>query len=133
MCLITIFIFSSKNSIESNGLSKGIINKVVIVYENITNTDVDNKKIVKTLNYPVRKCAHYTIFFILGIFVYLYMSITNINNKIIISILFCLICAIFDETHQLFTGRTSKILDVFIDTLGASTSILLLNYKTSKK
>ena len=128
LCLISIFILSSQNSKESNGVSKQLINKGVTTYETITKKDVNNKRVVKELNYPVRKCAHFTIYLILGIFVYLYLNTTNINNKVIISIIFCLICAIFDETHQMFTGRTSKVLDVFIDTLGSSTSILLLNY-----
>lgn len=132
LCLITIFMFSSEDSKESNNTSKEIIDKSVTTYENVTKKDVDNKKVVKTLNYPVRKCAHYTIYLILGIFVYLYMSTTKLDNKVIISIVFCLICAIFDETHQMFTGRTSKVLDVLIDTLGSSTSILILS-KTSKK
>ena len=132
LCLITIFMLSSEDSKESNNTSKEIINKSVNTYENVTNKDVDNKKVVKTLNYPVRKLAHYTIYLILGIFVYLYMSTTKVDNKVIISIVFCLMCAIFDETHQMFTGRTSKALDVLIDTLGSSTSILILS-KTSKK
>lgn len=132
LCLITIFMFSSEDSKESNNTSKTIINKSVNTYENVTKKDVNNKKVVKTLNYPVRKCAHYTIYLILGIFVYLYMSTTKLDNKVIISIVFCLMCAIFDETHQMFTGRTSKVLDVLIDTLGSSTSILILS-KTSKK
>ena len=119
LCLITIFMFSSEDSKESNNTSKEIIDKSVTTYENVTKKDVDNKKVVKTLNYPVRKCAHYTIYLILGIFVYLYMSTTKLDNKVIISIVFCLICAIFDETHQMFTGRTSKVLDVLIDTLGS--------------
>ena len=133
LCLITIFIFSSKDSNESNHTSKSLINKSVDTYETVTKKDVDNKKVVNTLNYPVRKLAHFSIYLLLGIFVYLFMNTTKINNRVIISIIFCLICAIFDETHQLFTGRTSKVLDVLIDTLGSSTSILILKYKTSRK
>ena len=133
LCLIAIFMLSSQNSKESNGVSKTLINKGVNTYENVTKKDVNNKKAVKILNYPVRKCAHFTIYLILGIFVYLYMGTTNINNKVLISIVFCLICAIFDETHQMFTGRTPKVLDVLIDTCGSITSILLLNYKTKNK
>ena len=133
LCLITIFIFSSKDSNESNNTSKKIINKSVITYNSVTKQNIDNKKVVKKLNYPIRKFAHFSIYLILGIFVYLFMNTTKINNRVIISIIFCLICAIFDETHQLFTGRTSKVLDVLIDTLGSSTSILILKYKTSRK
>lgn len=133
LCLITIFMFSSKDSDESNHTSKTLINTGVNTYEKVTKKDVNNKKVVKTLNYPVRKCAHYTIYLILGIFVYLYIGITNINNKVLISIVFCLICAIFDETHQMFTGRTSKVLDVVIDTCGSITSILILNCKNKTR
>ena len=132
LCLITIFMLSSQNSKESNGVSKTLINTGVNTYENVTKKDVNNKKVIKTLNYPVRKCAHFTIYLILGIFVYLFINTTNMNNKVIISIVFCLICAIFDETHQMFTGRTPKILDVLIDTIGSSTSILIMNYKNKK-
>lgn len=130
LCLLLIFIFSSSNGKESNGFSKGLINKGIILYERITNTNIDNKVIITKLNYPIRKLAHFTIFLILGIFVYLYISTTNINNKVSISILICLICACIDETHQMFTfERTPKVLDVFIDTLGSMTAIIILNYK----
>ena len=129
LCLVSIFMLSSQNSNESNRVSKKLINKGVTTYKAVTKKNVDSKKVVKVLNYPVRKCAHFTIYLILGIFVYLYTGTTNINNKVIISIVFCLICAIFDETHQMFTGRTSKVLDVVIDTCGSITSILILNCK----
>lgn len=125
--------FSSSTGTDSNGKSKELINKGIIVYEKITNTDVNNKVIINKLNYPLRKLAHYTVFLILGIFVYLYLSSLNINNKVYISIFICLLCASFDETHQIFTGgRTPKILDVFIDTLGSITSIIFLHFLQNK-
>ena len=71
--LVIIFLFSSSSGTSSNSLSKGIINKGIVVYEKITNTDVNNKLIIKKLNYPIRKLAHYSIFFILGILVYLFL------------------------------------------------------------
>ena len=131
--LIIIFLFSSSTGTQSNSKSKELINKGIIIYEKITNTNVDNKVIINKLNYPLRKLAHYTIFLILGIFVYLYVKSTKISNKVLISIIICLICASFDETHQIFTGgRTPKVLDVLIDTLGSITSIAFLYFKNRK-
>lgn len=131
--LTVIFIFSSNNASESNGLSKGLIGRGIKIYEKITNKSVNTKKIVKKLNYPVRKVAHYSVFFVLGIFIYLFISTTKINHKFILSLLICILCACFDEIHQIFTfGRTAKVFDVFIDTLGSLTSILILKKRSDK-
>lgn len=131
--LVIIFLFSSSTGNSSNGLSKGIINKGIIIYEKVTNTDVNNKLIIKKLNYPIRKLAHYSIFFILGILVYLFLLTTNIDNKVLISIFICVFCALLDETHQIYTsGRTPKILDIFIDSFGSISSISILYLKNKK-
>lgn len=131
--LVIIFLFSSSSGTSSNSLSKGIINKGIVVYEKITNTDVNNKLIIKKLNYPIRKLAHYSIFFILGILVYLFLLTTNIDNKVLFSIFICILCALLDETHQIYTsGRTPKILDIFIDSFGSISSISILYFKNKK-
>lgn len=130
ICLITIFLFSSKNAKESNSTSKNLISQGIIIYEKITNTNIDNKIVVKKLNYPVRKIAHFTIFLILGIFIYSFIAETKIDKKVLLSIILCLTCAIFDEIHQIFSlNRTPQILDIIIDVLGSITSITILNKK----
>ena len=128
LILSSIFFFSSKNSNESNGLSKKLINNTINIIETITNKDLNNKEIVNTLNYPIRKLAHFTIFLLLGISIFLFINTININKKILISILICVICASLDEFHQVFSlGRSPLLLDIFIYTMGSITGILILN------
>lgn len=125
--MIIIFIFSSMNADNSNGKSKGIIKSIVVTTTNILHIDITDKKIdsiVKDLNYPVRKCAHVTEYLILGILL-MECIYTKNNNKLIyliIGIIFLYACT--DEFHQSFTGRTSKFLDVIIDSLGGCLGVI---------
>lgn len=51
----------------------------------------------------------------------------NISNKFIISIVLCLVFAILDETHQIFTsGRTPLLLDILIDSIGSIVGIVII-------
>ncbi|MBQ9182013.1 MAG: VanZ family protein [Bacilli bacterium] len=125
--LIIIFLFSSMNANNSNGKSKGIIKGAVNITNNVLNLNLSDKKIdkiVTNLNYPIRKCAHVLEYLILGIL--LMYAIYNNNVKIIYIIIgFIFLYACGDEFHQSFTGRTSKFLDVIIDTLGGTLGVLL--------
>ena len=137
LCMTTIFCFSSKNTMESNSTSKNLIRYSVRVYEKVTNKEVDEEKVITKLNYPVRKLAHFSIYFLLGIFVYSIFSCTKVNHKLLLSMFICIIYASLDETHQLFVyGRTAQVLDVLIDTFGSFCSIsifYIFNKKISKK
>lgn len=126
--MILIFSFSNKNSKESNGTSKNIINYSITIYEKIFDKKVNHEIIIKKLNYSVRKLAHYTLYFLLGISIYNLILYTKFDNKIIISIIICMLYAFTDEFHQLFIiGRTGQFKDIIIDTIGSTTSILILN------
>lgn len=134
LCMITIFTFSSKNTTESNGTSKGLIKYFIHTYEEVFDKDINDEKVISKINYPVRKIAHYSIYLLLGIFIYNIFLLTGVKHKVLISILVCMIYAITDETHQLFvSGRTGQVLDVFIDTIGSLTSILLIKFKKNNK
>ena len=127
LCLSSIFFFSSKSSNESNSTSKKLIRDTITLVENITGKNFNEKELVNKLNYPVRKLAHFTIFFLLGIFIVLLISTFNVKHQVIISIILCVIYAVFDETHQMFSiGRSPLILDIFIDSFGSLTGILIL-------
>lgn len=133
LCMMTIFTFSSKNTNESNGTSKGLIKYFVHTYEKVFDKDIDEEKVISKLNYPIRKLAHYSIYLLLGIFIYNIFLLTGVKHKVLFSILVCMIYAITDETHQLFvSGRTGQVLDVFIDTIGSLTSILLIKFIKKK-
>ncbi len=128
-----IFTFSSMNNGKSNGVSKGLINNAISKTEKIIEkNNENNKKIVDKLNYPIRKCAHGTIYLILSILILISFINTNemyknnIKLTIIITILICFLYACSDEIHQLFvSGRTSSFIDVLIDTFGALVGCLL--------
>ncbi len=75
------------------------------------------------LNSPgmlTRKLAHLTIYFVLGIGVYLVLPIKwSVKKRIFIGISICTLYAMTDEIHQMFVpNRTCNILDIVIDTIG---------------
>lgn len=134
--MFIIFNFSSKNSNESNSTSKTLIKKALVVYEKIFDKKVDTDKLITKLNYPVRKLAHFSIYFLLGICVYQLLRCINFPHQNLIALLICATYASFDEIHQLYVGgRTGQVRDVLIDSLGALISILIMNviYKLKHK
>lgn len=124
--LSIIFFFSNENGSKTQNRSKGLINSVLVVYEKISNIDIDNKKVIKKLNYGVRKCAHFTEYFVLSILVYLFLNTKEISNKYIITIIICFLCANFDEIHQIFKiNRTPSFKDVLLDTSGSIVALYI--------
>ena len=140
--LIVIFYFSSMDTYESNGDSKEVVSVVVDKAIDVSNSSIsDNKKedIVNVLNLPIRKLAHFSLYFILSIlFMVFFMSFNKFNLRyvILISIIFCFIYACSDEYHQTFiNGRTGQFIDVIIDTIGASVGSIIysIGYKRLTK
>lgn len=124
--MIVIFMFSNQTSTNSSKLSNTLIIRTVRIIEKINHKTYSNEEIENFIK-PVRKLAHFTIYFVLGILIFLYIKEYDLNNKILISILLCLIYALTDEIHQLFIiGRSGQILDVIIDTLGSSLGIFIM-------
>lgn len=121
--LLVIFLFSNQDGSTSTSLTNGILEKYLFF------VDSDIFFMI------IRKMAHITEYFILGILVLNFINEFKVDKKIIISILICFILASFDEFHQLFIpDRTGCLLDVFIDMIGASLGILILSLiKNHKK
>ena len=46
------------------------------------------------------------------------------------AIVSCFLLATFDETHQLFVGRTGAFEDIVLDTLGSSTFCLIYKLRS---
>lgn len=127
LCMTSIYLFSNKNSTSSNNTSKKVVNSIVTIYENITNKKINKNQIINKLNYPIRKLAHYSVYFILGIFIYKLILLTKQKHKELITLSICLIYACLDEFHQLYiSGRTGQLKDVLIDTLGSLTAITII-------
>lgn len=119
--MILIFIMSSFNSTESSNQSGFIVN-IISGILNINN--------IELLSLIIRKLAHFSEYFILGMLTY--NMFNSYNKKTYTSIIICILYAISDEIHQIFVpGRSCQIIDMTIDTLGSLLGIYLL--KSIKK
>ena len=133
---ITIFCFSEFSAGESTKQSRGLTYNIVKVLNGNKLSENELIKLTKKVNPLVRKIAHFSIYMILAIFTYMFIEELNIKSKsekeklrknIIYTCIFCIIYAIFDEIHQIYVpGRTGKLIDVIIDTLGSCMGITLL-------
>ena len=110
-----IFVMSSFSASESSSQSGKIVNFIASLF-NISN--------VSLLSYIVRKLAHFTEYFILGVFV---ANMFNRFNKLIyLGIIVCFLYAVSDEVHQLFVlGRSCQIIDILIDSIGATLAVII--------
>lgn len=123
-----IFYFSHQSGDASMQLSDGILDSFEPLFQNFLD--------YHTLSYIVRKIAHFTEYFILGLLIYHLVKQYRVISKteIIWMILFCVIYAMSDEFHQVFIGgRSPKVFDVIIDSLGSSLSILILQLLQKRK
>ena len=133
LTLTGIFLLSNQSSKDSNKISKYIVNKGVVLYTEVTKKQIDNKMIDR-LNYYVRKVAHFTEYFILGIFIYLLFNSFDSSNRLLYSLILCFIFALIDELHQKLTGyRDPRMMDVLIDTIGSATAFLVLIINKNRK
>ncbi len=128
---ILIFSFSNENGKASNKTSDKVMNSVIDVYEDIKDTEISKERRVELVNKTrvlVRKLAHFSLYFILGMLVYILLTTFNLKHPVILAILFALFYASTDEFHQLFIdGRTSSVLDIFLDTFGSVIGIAFCN------
>lgn len=126
-----MFLFSNQQGTDSGNISK----TVTIVIEKIfmgNNIDksVQNFEFFETI---IRKLAHFSIYTIGGFLIMNYFydiqdenKKFNFKNKILYSIFLGAIYAVTDELHQFFVpGRSARIFDVGIDTLGVITGVLI--------
>ena len=139
ICCIIIFTFSALPATASTKQSKGLTYNVIKLLNGNKLNERDLEKLTKKVNPLIRKIAHFSIYMILAIFTYMFIEELNIKSKtekerlrtnILYTCIFCIIYAVFDEIHQIYVpGRTGKVIDVIIDTLGScmGITILLLN------
>ena len=122
--MLFIFTLSNYNGNMSAMQSDGLLSKILMLIHYTGDTEI--------LRYVIRKCAHITEYFILGILVYNACRYNATKDIIKLSIIICILYACSDEIHQLFvSGRAGKILDILIDSLGSILGITTL-YKIRK-
>lgn len=128
--MVVIFNFSNQDGDTSLGLSNDITEKAIDISSKITNkklTMYEKKQKILDYRFIVRKSAHFTEYFILGILVILNLKNYKIKHIILWSTIFCLVYASTDELHQYFTlARDARLLDVLIDTSGSILGIFVV-------
>ena len=120
-----IFYFSSKPANESDKQSLLIINSINQILNELS---IKVQLIFEQWNFSIRKLAHLTEYAILGILLYNAFRVSRVEKNLIpYSLLICMIYAITDEIHQLFVpGRTGKIVDVGVDSLGGVLGLIFM-------
>ena len=118
--LVLIFYLSNENGTQSSDLSNGILLHIANFFKI---SDVES--FVSTFGFIIRKGAHFSEYFILYILTIECFKEYKVNHLVLISILFCVLYASFDEFHQLFIdGRCGQFKDVLIDSSGSLCSLL---------
>ena len=108
--MLFIFIMSSFNGVMSSNQSGSIATLIYNIF-NISDTS--------KVSFIIRKCAHVSEFFILGILVINLVSKYNVKHIYLISFIICVLYASSDEFHQLFVpGRSGQVTDIFIGMIG---------------
>lgn len=108
-----IFLFSSYDAVSSAEQSKVIV-------------DIINKYIPINSFY-VRKLAHFSLFLLLELLLYIGIKMVVIKFPGLYSILILIIYAISDEVHQYFIpGRSCEIRDMFIDICGGLCALIII-------
>ena len=126
LVVLAIFFFSDQSGGESHAKSGKVAEKLAKIIEASSGNYYSEKelhRLEKALDYPVRKVAHFLIYYCLGFVTYisiLFVQKWKRNHRyVLFSLLLVLIVAIADETHQLFiAGRGASVSDVMIDCFG---------------
>lgn len=119
--LILIYLLSAETGDQSGSLSDGILLSIAKLLK-----INDTKAFVDTFGFFIRKLAHFSEYFILYILTYECFKEYNCPKLIVVSVLFCVLYASFDEFHQLFVdGRCGQLSDVVIDSSGSIVSCFL--------
>lgn len=128
-----IYYFSSQDSVTSSNLSNGLLSSIGTFFsvEDLVNF-IDKYQVL------IRKLAHFSEFFILGILMYISLKEYTSQEVFSVALILCIIYAAVDETHQLFvSGRAFMVTDILIDSFGALIgcllSCLINKYVTKRK
>ncbi|MGO1651166.1 VanZ family protein [Senegalia sp. (in: firmicutes)] len=120
-----IFYLSAQPSGESSNLSSGISDFVLHIINTIFKGLDFN---IDEFHFIIRKSAHFTAYFILATLTLNALRRSEVygHKSIMIALVISIIYAASDEFHQSFVpGRGPAIKDVFIDTSGAISGLLV--------
>lgn len=130
-----IYFFSSESKEDSGTRSTGVVAFLMhILHPDYDDLDWETQmEIMASTHHLVRKLAHFAEFGLLGFLTTGLVIYVNRRKRWIkrwlewvIPTVFCLLYAISDEVHQIFSDRGSSAKDVMIDFAGAVTGILIM-------
>ena len=127
-----IFSFSAQTGTDSGNLSYTVSHKIVtfgniVLQKNMEDWEIDQK--AYEIEYPVRKIAHMTEYFILAVTVSLPFYVYGLRGiwLMLVAGLICVGFACGDEYHQSFVdGRGPSVKDVGIDSIGVFLGIMVV-------
>ena len=121
-----IFYFSHQSAFESGRLSRRVTLFVVdLLKKAAPRVEVEEQK----THHIVRKNAHFFMYFVLGILLLNALQRSGAEGEwaLLSAVFLSAVYAASDEFHQLFVpGRSGNVKDVFIDTAGSISGILLV-------
>ncbi len=126
--MILIFCMSAEGTDASADRSNGVTDAVVdVVYPNLNERPIEEQEtIFQKTSHLVRKMAHFSEFALLGFLTALLVRHLSARIRFLrpllqwtIPAVFCLLYAVSDEVHQIFSGRGPAVKDVLIDFAGA--------------
>lgn len=115
-----IFYFSNQNGTSSSSLSARVIQ---IFFPFLA---------VEEAQFFIRKLAHFSIYFGLGLCVLrsFYYSGFSKKKSIGLALLVCVFYSAFDEWHQTWIyGRSGQLSDVALDSLGSLCAVVLASWR----
>lgn len=123
IALTLAFIWS--NSMQSRAVSGGMSGSLKTWLEQLLHTEISE--------FLLRKAAHFSEYGLLGVEFSLLLGLQHDKNgknfqygrNLLDFPLIGMLCAVTDETIQIFSGRGSLVSDVWIDTAGFSTGFFL--------
>ena len=122
--MILMFIFSNQKGETSSKVSNTIAEAM--------NIESDNKWVEPSvqplmLGLNLMKYAHIIIYFFMGVSAYYALKESlGLRKRVLYSFTICYGYAVFDEIHQFFVpGRTSGIIDTFVDAVGFLIAIII--------
>jgi VanZ family protein len=117
--MLVIFHMSSEVASDSSARSDEIVRTIQSIGVNAP---------ANLLTFLVRKAAHISAYFILGILLFNLLKEYGLGVKkmIFASIAIAMLYACTDEVHQVFVpGRSGEVRDVLIDTAGAAVGVVM--------
>ena len=126
--MAAIFILSSQTAAGSSNTSSGITKLYIKVFHSGYDScsAARQKEIWSNASFIVRKCAHFSIYAVLGFFASFTAGKRRFfSNGSLGVVIFGFLYAFSDEIHQKFSeGRSCEFRDMMIDTCGVITGMV---------